>query len=200
MPETYEELFERLEHNVELLRSHDIGLGERLALCRESRILAHGCVSELDKADREIDELRLDDLLAGRARPVVLQPVGPTVRAPDPGLLLSTRLLIVGRALELSGQQVTLVNLAAGISPPALAQLGSRPDVAEGLDLAGYVEELTADDEQQLYDLAARLADRARDPKAVESFDLTIAMGHDAYTELARAMISDEEKATAAGR
>jgi exonuclease VII small subunit len=64
MADTYDDLFQRLERNVERLQSDEIGLVERLELCRHSRTLAARCADELERIGTEIEELFLDDLLA----------------------------------------------------------------------------------------------------------------------------------------
>jgi hypothetical protein len=61
----YEELFEQLERNVERLQfNDDVGVSERLDLCRESRELVARCTQELQRIGTEIEELFLEDLLA----------------------------------------------------------------------------------------------------------------------------------------
>jgi exonuclease VII small subunit len=60
----YEELFEQLERNVERLQFDDVGVSERLDLCRDSRELVARCTQELQRLGTEIEELFLEDLLA----------------------------------------------------------------------------------------------------------------------------------------
>ncbi|MEA2495679.1 MAG: exodeoxyribonuclease small subunit [Thermoleophilaceae bacterium] len=189
MPDTYDELFGQLERNVETLKSDTIGLPERIELFRESRTLVERCASELDGIGAEIEELRLDELLTRLDTPssFTAGPQPPPQETRE--VLLRAWLLMVGRGLALMGETVSLANLAAWIEPERFAQMAHEPVPAGEPDIAGYLEQLTPEDEQELRDAATRLGQLADDPLVVEWFGRAIGSGGDVYAELANAMV-----------
>jgi exodeoxyribonuclease VII small subunit len=61
---SYEAAAQRLELIIKRLDSGEAGLRETLDLCREGRDLVEFCAGELDAVGRDLEELRLDDLVA----------------------------------------------------------------------------------------------------------------------------------------
>ena len=61
---TYETAVARIEEIIRRLDSGDAGLRETLELVREGRGLVERCAAELDAVSQDLDELRLDDLIA----------------------------------------------------------------------------------------------------------------------------------------
>jgi len=61
---TYETAAARVEEIVRRLDSGDAGLRETLELVREGRALIEFCASELDAVGGDLEELRLDELVA----------------------------------------------------------------------------------------------------------------------------------------
>lgn len=63
-PQTYETAAARVEEIVRRLDSGHAGLRETLELVREGRALIEFCASELDAVGGDLEELRLDELVA----------------------------------------------------------------------------------------------------------------------------------------
>jgi exodeoxyribonuclease VII small subunit len=63
-PHTYETAAARVEEIVRRLDSGEAGLRETLDLVREGRGLIEFCANELDVVGGDLEELRLDDLVA----------------------------------------------------------------------------------------------------------------------------------------
>jgi exodeoxyribonuclease VII small subunit len=63
-PQTYESASARVEEIVRRLDSGQAGLRETLELVREGRGLIEFCARELDAVGGDLEELRLDDLVA----------------------------------------------------------------------------------------------------------------------------------------
>lgn len=63
-PRTYESASARVEEIVRRLDSGQAGLRETLDLVREGRALIEYCASELDAVGGDLEELRLDELVA----------------------------------------------------------------------------------------------------------------------------------------
>jgi exodeoxyribonuclease VII small subunit len=63
-PQTYETASARVEEIVRRLDSGQAGLRETLELVREGRSLIEFCAGELDAVSGDLEELRLDDLVA----------------------------------------------------------------------------------------------------------------------------------------
>ena len=63
-PPTYEIAAARVEEIVRRLDSGDAGLRETLELVREGRSLIEFCANELDAVGGDLEELRLDELVA----------------------------------------------------------------------------------------------------------------------------------------
>ena len=61
---TYETAAARVEEIVRRLDSGEAGLRETLELVREGRALIEFCANELDVVSGDLEELRLDDLVA----------------------------------------------------------------------------------------------------------------------------------------
>ncbi len=61
---TYESAAARVEEIVRRLDSGDAGLRETLDLVREGRALIEFCANELDLVGGDLEELRLDELVA----------------------------------------------------------------------------------------------------------------------------------------
>jgi len=73
VPQTYEAASGRIEAIVRRLDSGEAGLRETLDLCREGRELVEFCAGELEAVGQDLQELRLDELVArleaGRGEP-----------------------------------------------------------------------------------------------------------------------------------
>ena len=63
-PQSYETASARVEEIVRRLDSGQAGLRETLDLVREGRSLIEFCASELDVVGGDLEELRLDELVA----------------------------------------------------------------------------------------------------------------------------------------
>jgi exodeoxyribonuclease VII small subunit len=63
-PQSYESAAARVEEIVRRLDSAQAGLRETLELVREGRTLIEFCASELDAVGGDLEELRLDELVA----------------------------------------------------------------------------------------------------------------------------------------
>jgi exodeoxyribonuclease VII small subunit len=63
-PQSYETASARVEEIVRRLDSGQAGLRETLELVREGRALIEYCASELDAVGGDLEELRLDELVA----------------------------------------------------------------------------------------------------------------------------------------
>jgi len=63
-PQTYESASARVEEIVRRLDSGQAGLRETLELVREGRALIEYCAGELDAVGGDLEELRLDELVA----------------------------------------------------------------------------------------------------------------------------------------
>jgi len=63
-PRTYESASARVEEIVRRLDSGQAGLRETLDLVREGRALIEFCAGELDAVGGDLEELRLDELVA----------------------------------------------------------------------------------------------------------------------------------------
>jgi exodeoxyribonuclease VII small subunit len=63
-PQTYEAASARVEEIVRRLDSGQAGLRETLELVREGRLLIEFCAGELDAVAGDLEELRLDELVA----------------------------------------------------------------------------------------------------------------------------------------
>jgi exodeoxyribonuclease VII small subunit len=63
-PHTYETAAARVEEIVRRLDSGEAGLRETLDLVREGRALIEFCANELDAVGGDLEELRLDELVA----------------------------------------------------------------------------------------------------------------------------------------
>jgi exodeoxyribonuclease VII small subunit len=63
-PPSYEIAAARVEEIVRRLDSGDAGLRETLELVREGRSLIEFCANELDAVGGDLEELRLDELVA----------------------------------------------------------------------------------------------------------------------------------------
>jgi exodeoxyribonuclease VII small subunit len=63
-PQSYEAASARVEEIVRRLDSGQAGLRETLELVREGRALIEFCASELDAVGGDLEELRLDELVA----------------------------------------------------------------------------------------------------------------------------------------
>jgi exodeoxyribonuclease VII small subunit len=63
-PQSYETASARVEEIVRRLDSGQAGLRETLELVREGRSLIEFCASELDVVGGDLEELRLDELVA----------------------------------------------------------------------------------------------------------------------------------------
>jgi len=64
VPQTYEAASGRIEAIVRRLDSGEAGLRETLDLCREGRELVEFCAGELEAVGQDLQELRLDELVA----------------------------------------------------------------------------------------------------------------------------------------
>jgi exodeoxyribonuclease VII small subunit len=62
--QTYESAAARVEEIVRRLDSGEAGLRETLELVREGRTLIEFCAGELDAVSGDLEELRLDELVA----------------------------------------------------------------------------------------------------------------------------------------
>jgi len=62
-PQSYEAAAERLEEIIKRLDSGTAGLRETHDLVKEGRDLVVYCANELDAVGKDLDELRLDDLI-----------------------------------------------------------------------------------------------------------------------------------------
>jgi exodeoxyribonuclease VII small subunit len=60
---TYEAAVGRVEEIIRRLDSGDAGLRETLSLVREGRDLVEFCAGELEAVGRDLEELRLDELV-----------------------------------------------------------------------------------------------------------------------------------------
>jgi len=63
-PQSYESAAGRVEEIVRRLDSGQAGLRETLELVREGRALIEFCAGELDAVSGDLEELRLDELVA----------------------------------------------------------------------------------------------------------------------------------------
>jgi exodeoxyribonuclease VII small subunit len=63
-PQSYESASARVEEIVRRLDSGQAGLRETLELVREGRALIEFCAGELDAVGGDLEELRLDELVA----------------------------------------------------------------------------------------------------------------------------------------
>jgi exodeoxyribonuclease VII small subunit len=63
-PQSYEAAAARVEEIVRRLDSGQAGLRETLELVREGRALIEFCAGELDAVSGDLEELRLDELVA----------------------------------------------------------------------------------------------------------------------------------------
>jgi len=61
---TYESAAARIEEIIRRLDSGDAGLRETLDLVKEGRSLVDFCATELEAVGRDLEELRLDELVA----------------------------------------------------------------------------------------------------------------------------------------
>jgi len=64
LPQSYEAASARVEEIVRRLDSGQAGLRETLELVREGRTLIEYCAAELDAVGGDLEELRLDELVA----------------------------------------------------------------------------------------------------------------------------------------
>ena len=62
--QTYESAAARIEEIIRRLDSGDAGLRETLDLVKEGRSLVDFCATELEAVGRDLEELRLDELVA----------------------------------------------------------------------------------------------------------------------------------------
>ena len=63
-PQSYEAAVARVEEIIRRLDSGDAGLRETLDLVREGRSLIEFCAAELEAVGGDLEELRLDELVA----------------------------------------------------------------------------------------------------------------------------------------
>ena len=63
-PRTYESAADRIEVIIKRLDSGEAGLRETLELVREGRGLVDFCASELEAVGHDLEQLRLDELVA----------------------------------------------------------------------------------------------------------------------------------------
>ena len=63
-PRTYETAAARIEEIIRRLDSGEAGLRETLDLVREGRELVDYCASELEAVGQDLEQLRLDELVA----------------------------------------------------------------------------------------------------------------------------------------
>jgi exodeoxyribonuclease VII small subunit len=68
-PDSYESAVARLEQIIARLDSGEAELRETLGLCVEAKGLIEFCKAELDAVSGELNELALDELVAGLERP-----------------------------------------------------------------------------------------------------------------------------------
>jgi exodeoxyribonuclease VII small subunit len=61
---TYEQAAARVEEIIRRLDSGEASLGETLSLVKEGKALIERCAAELEAVSGELDELRLEDLVA----------------------------------------------------------------------------------------------------------------------------------------
>lgn len=191
--DTYDEAFARLEEIVETLKSDEVGPRERLTLCREGRGLVERCRIELTSVGTEIEELRLPELLASLDRPAErAEPEQGKVATSDESLVLNAQLLLVERALEIAGEEVTLQSVAETIHPVRLVQIARLPVVAEAHDYAGYLEGLTDRDVHEMRTASTRLTEMAQVPLLAQWYREGRNAGRDVCRELAEAVLHPE--------
>jgi exodeoxyribonuclease VII small subunit len=63
-PYTYESATARIEAIIKRLDSGEAGLRESVELCKEGRDLVEFCAKELESVSMQMEELRLDELVA----------------------------------------------------------------------------------------------------------------------------------------